>query len=219
MYLVKTPKFIRALFPNYIWRIPTSEKAIYLTFDDGPTPEVTPWVLTQLKEYDAHATFFCVGENINRHPELLDSLIHSGHSVGNHTYNHLNAWKTDMATYLKNVRRCARLVPTTLFRPPYGKLLPQQNTFLRRHYQIVMWDVLSGDFDENNSAETCLHNVIDNSEPGSIILFHDSKKAWPRLEKVLPEVLDRFTKAGYKFKALRSLLPYHVAHGRQSILL
>ena len=189
MYLVKTPTFIQKLFPNYLWRQTRQEKVLYLTFDDGPIPIITPWVLKQLEEYNAKGTFFCVGDNVKKHPKVFEAVKSAGHSVGNHTMNHLNGWTTDNLTYLHNTRHCARLVDSNLFRPPYGRLKPKQAEFLQRHYNIVMWDVLSGDFDENISGEDCFQNVLKNTSSGSIIVFHDSIKAFPRLEYVLPKVL------------------------------
>lgn len=206
MYLVKTPQIIQNLLPNYTWKIDTREKVLYLTFDDGPIPEVTPWVLEQLASYQASATFFCVGENIRRNPELLQQIIEAGHAVGNHTYNHLNAWKTENRPYFLNVRRCAQLVHSRLFRPPYGKLLPRQAGFLQRHYRIVMWDVLSGDFDPMVSEEQCLQNVLKNARKGSIVVFHDSRKAWKNLQYTLPQVLDYFSAKGYVFHNLDQAL-------------
>ena len=202
MYFVKTPKFIQNLFPNFTWKIPSNEKVLYLTFDDGPIPEVTPWVLSQLRQYDAKATFFCVGENVKNHPEVFEQVVQEGHSVGNHTFNHINGWGTDNIPYFHNVRHCAHLVNSTLFRPPYGRLMPRQAQFLQRHYRIVMWDVLSGDFDEQISAEQCYNNVVNNANKGSIIVFHDSLKAQDKLTAVLPKVLEYFTAQGYRFECL-----------------
>jgi peptidoglycan/xylan/chitin deacetylase (PgdA/CDA1 family) len=202
MYLVKTPRLVQTLMPGYTWRLPTAENVLYLTFDDGPIPEVTPWVLDSLRDYDARATFFCVGENVQRYPELFERVLADGHSVGNHTHNHLNGWHTDHAEYVRNVRRCARVVASPLFRPPYGRLLPRQRAFLERHFRIVMWDVLSGDFDPELSPERCLANVIENAVGGSITVFHDSRKAEARLRYALPRVLEHFAARGYRFEAL-----------------
>ena len=203
MYLIKTPHLIQNLFPNFTWKIPTTKKVLYLTFDDGPIPEVTPWVLEQLKQYDAHATFFCVGENIVKHREIFDQVVNAGHAVGSHTYNHLNGWTSDNIPYFHNVRHCANLVQTDLFRPPYGKLKPKQAQFLARHYRIVMWDVLSGDFDPKVSREQCLANVTKKAEAGSIIVFHDSLKTEGKLSYVLPKVLEHFSNLGYQFAKLK----------------
>jgi peptidoglycan-N-acetylglucosamine deacetylase len=202
MYLVKTPVFIQSLFPTFSWRVPTEEKVIYLTFDDGPIPEVTPWVLEQLEKYNAKATFFCVGANVEKHPETFKQVINAGHNVGNHTYSHMNGWESDNIEYFHNVRRCARLVNSPMFRPPYGRISPGQVQFLSRHYDIVMWDVLSGDFDKDISAEDCLLNVVNNVRPGSIVVFHDSIKAQENLYYTLPRTLEYFATQGYTFKAL-----------------
>ena len=184
---------------------------MYLTFDDGPVPGVTPWVLEQLQAYHAKATFFCVGDNIRKHPHVFQKVIASGHAVGNHTFNHLNGWTTENIPYFHNVRHCANQVHSVLFRPPYGRLKPKQAQFLQRHYRIVMWDVLSGDFDPKISAEQCLANVTDNAEPGSIIVFHDSLKAEDKLRTVLPQVLEHFSRQGYQFEKLneQEVLTHH----------
>ena len=202
MYLVKTPQFIQNLFPNFTWKIPSKEKVLYLTFDDGPIPEVTPWVLKQLEAYKAKATFFCVGDNIRKHRDVFQQVKNAGHSVGNHTYNHLNGWLTDNIPFFHNIRHCANEVNSVLFRPPYGRLKPKQAQFLQRHYRIVMWDVLSGDFDPKISAEQCLANVVNNAQAGSIIVFHDSLKAEEKLRVVLPRVLEHFAAQGYQFESL-----------------
>ncbi|MBI5915951.1 MAG: polysaccharide deacetylase family protein [Bacteroidetes bacterium] len=202
MYLVKTPQFIQKLFPNFTWRIPTGEKTLHLTFDDGPIPEVTPWVLDQLAAYRAKATFFCIGDNVHKYPDVLEMVKNAGHTVGNHTFHHLNGWLTDNVKYFLNVRRCAHALRSNLFRPPYGKLKPKQAEFLQRHYRIVMWDVLSGDFDPEISREQCLENVLQNAKDGSIVVFHDSLKAWEKLQFALPKVLANFHSQGYQFRRL-----------------
>jgi peptidoglycan-N-acetylglucosamine deacetylase len=202
MYLSKTPKFIQNLFPGFVWRVPTPDPVIYLTFDDGPIPQVTPWVLDLLSQYGAKGSFFCVGHNIDKHPQVFQRVVAEGHAVGNHTYNHVSGWASDNVPFFHNVRRCAKLVNSAFFRPPYGKLKPRQTQFIQRHYQIVMWDVLSGDFDESITKEQCYLNVIKNAGPGSIIVFHDSLKSEEKLRYALPKVLEFFSKKGYAFEAL-----------------
>lgn len=202
MYLAKTPRVIQKLFPNFTWKVPSEEKTIYLTFDDGPNPEVTPWVLEQLATYDAKATFFAIGENVEKHASVFQQIIDAGHTTGNHTYNHVSGWASDNIPFFHNTRRCARLVNSSLFRPPFGRLKPKQAQFIQRHYRIVMWDVMSGDFDQNTTKEKCLANVINNTETGSIVVFHDSLKAKDKLEYVLPKVLAHFSALGYSFEQL-----------------
>lgn len=207
MYLIKTPKLIRNLFPNYLWQMPTDEKVLYLTFDDGPVPEVTPWVLQTLEKYNAQATFFCVGDNAQKHFDILQRIKLQGHAVGNHTATHRNGWETDLLPYLMDVRRCAQVVETPLFRPPYGRITAKQSEVLQRYYKIVMWDVLSGDFDTEITKETCLENVLLYAQSGSIIVFHDSLKAAERMKYALPRVLEYYTERGFIFKNLSEAMP------------
>lgn len=202
MYLIKTPKFMQAMWPAYTWSIPTVEQVLYLTFDDGPIPEVTPWVLDTLRPFGAKATFFCVGDNVLRHPDVYAQVLAEGHAVGNHTFHHLNGWQTKPIPYLLNVRSCARAVESRLFRPPYGRLRPSQARFLHRHFQIIMWDVLSGDFDPSITSQRCLSNVLRHSRPGSIVVLHDSLKAERHLRFVLPALLRHFADAGYRFEKI-----------------
>ena len=206
MYLTKTPDFVQNMFPNLIWKMKNQgQKNLYLTFDDGPIPEITPWVLDQLDKYDAKATFFCVGENVKKHDDIYRRVKSNGHLVGNHTYNHLSGWNTSNMDYFRNVRYCDDLVDSKLFRPPYGRLKNKQAIYLTRKYKVVMWDVLSGDFDPKLTKEHCLQNVISKSTSGSIIVFHDSLKAKDKLQYVLPKVLSHFSKEGYTFKNLEVL--------------
>ena len=199
-YLVKTPKFVQRLFPKRTWVFPYNEDKVYLTFDDGPIPQVTPWVLDLLKEYDAKATFFCIGDNINKHPNVFKRLISEGHSIGNHTFHHLNGWKTKTETYLNNVLKNEELINSELlFRPPFGKLTSKQSKILQKKgYKIIMWDVLSADFDSQITKEKCLENVLNNIQPGSIVVFHDSLKSEEKLRYVLPKVLEFITTQKWK---------------------
>ncbi len=216
MYLTRTPRFLQNLFPNFTWHIPTEEKVIYLTFDDGPIPEVTPWVLDQLKQYHAKGTFFCVGDNVRKHPYVFEQIIREKHTVGNHTYSHLDGWQSENIDYFHNIRNCARLVKSELFRPPYGRLKPKQAQFLQRHYRIVMWDVLSGDFDQNISKEKCLENVLNGTQRGSVVVFHDSLKAQERLEYALPRVLKYLSEKGYRFDAIEQVALKRAAQTKSS---
>jgi peptidoglycan/xylan/chitin deacetylase (PgdA/CDA1 family) len=202
MYLVRTPVWLRPFFPGRTWNLPANERVLYLTFDDGPVPEVTPWVLDQLAAYRARATFFVVGANVQRHPELLARVRSEGHAVGNHTWQHLNGAHTDLRSYLEDVERTQRLTGTGLFRPPYGRMTNEQAAALRDRFDLVMWDVLSADFDPRANEKTCARNVIRHARPGSIVVFHDSIKAQERLRGSLPRVLEHFAARGYTFNAL-----------------
>jgi peptidoglycan-N-acetylglucosamine deacetylase len=201
---VKTNRFIKLIFPNYIWDIPNNEKKVFLTFDDGPTPEITEWTLNQLEQFQAKATFFCIGNNIEKHPEIFQKIIAAGHAIGNHTFNHLKGWKTSTTKYIENVKLYEdehfKLYTEncTLFRPPYGKIKTSQSKKLRKlGYKIIMWDVLSRDFDQSISQEQCLENVLNNIETGSIIVFHDSVKAEHNLKYVLPKTLKFLKEKGF----------------------
>ena len=217
MYLVKSPLLLKWFYSSLTWNKSRSEKIVYLTFDDGPIPNVTDFVLNTLKTFKIKATFFCIGDNIIKHPELFERLKSEGHAIGNHTFNHLNGWKTDNETYLHNVLKCQELTQTNLFRPPFGRikksqilslesnLLPKTDSRLQTiesRLQIIMWDVLSGDFDPNISPEKCYHNVIKNTKNGSIIVFHDSLKAFKRLQYALPKVIEQLINEGYQFGKL-----------------
>ncbi len=215
----KTPGFVKALFPKFVWNINTTKKELYLTFDDGPTPEITEWVLQTLKEYDAKATFFCIGKNIESNSNIFQTIIKDGHSVGNHTYQHSKGWKTKTKAYINEVEFTdsvinfqlqnskleilSTLKPLKLFRPPYGKFKSKQSTKLQKlGYKIIMWDVLSYDWDKSVSEETCLNNIISKAKEGSIIVFHDSVKASRNLKYALPKVLEVYGNKGYEFKAI-----------------
>ena len=201
-YPIKSPFWLRALYPQLIWHKSRQKKTIYLTFDDGPIPDVTPSILNILKQHGIKATFFCVGENIHKHPEVFQQLINDGHSVGNHTYNHLKGWKNSNKDYLDNVTQCQALTGTKLFRPPYGRGTRAQYTKLIKSHEIIMWDVMSGDFDPSISPEKCLNNVIKHTTNGSIIVFHDNIKAKPRVLYALPKAIQHWTEAGFTFGTL-----------------
>ncbi len=221
LYWIKTSPLIKKIFSNYIWDIPNTENKIYLTFDDGPTPKITEWVLQELEKYNAKATFFCIGNNIEKHPEVFEKVIAQGHSIGNHTFNHLNGWKTSTEDYLRNTFLCEEQIleskiytrdrrsnwrsnlQSKIFRPPYGKIKSSQSKKLRQlGYKIIMWDVLSADYDSTISAGKCLENVLQNVTSGSIIVFHDSIKAFPHLEYTLPKAMKYWAEKGFVFEKI-----------------
>jgi len=204
-YTAKTPGWLRKLFSGSIWEINGSQKSIYLSFDDGPHPVITPFVLDELKKYNALATFFCIGKNVVENPLIFNRIQEEGHAVGNHTYNHLNGWKTPQSEYLQNIAQAAEHIDSHLFRPPYGRITAKQHKALRQFnkpFKVVMWSVLSGDFDVNISPEQCCKNVLKNAESGSVIVFHDSEKAYERLRYALPVVLAYFSEKGYRFEKI-----------------
>lgn len=203
MYFVKPPRIVNLLTKNnLVWKVPTDEKRIFLTFDDGPIEELTPWVLDVLQEYKAKATFFCVGDNVQKNPDIFKRIVNEKHTVGNHTFNHLNGWKNKLDDYVENIEEFQKYLETDLFRPPYGKLKPKQIKKLKEDYSIIYWTVLSGDFDENLKPEKCLHRIKKKTKAGSIIVFHDNMKAYPRIKYALPKYLEHFSQLGYSFDAL-----------------
>ena len=206
---VKTPLVAKKMFPNYIWDISTTAKELFLTFDDGPTPEITNWTLDMLKHYNAKATFFCIGANIEKHPDIFHKIIADGHSIGNHTQHHVKGWKTKTKTYITEVLDTETHIEalygkrSNLFRPPYGQIKPKQGKeLIALNYKVIMWDVLSFDWQKEISEDDCLKNVISKSTKGSIIVFHDSIKASKNMMYALPKVLEYFSEEGYQFKAL-----------------
>jgi peptidoglycan/xylan/chitin deacetylase (PgdA/CDA1 family) len=207
---VKTNKWIKTFFNNLVWVIPNSDKKIYLTFDDGPIPEVTEWVLDILKLEGIKATFFCIGDNIKKHPEVYKRILSEDHQIGNHTFNHLNGWKIKTDIYIENFKMCENehskieTQNSKLFRPPYGKILPRQANAIRNlGYKIIMWDVLSFDFNSSTTPEKCLENVISNTEQGSIIVFHDSKKAEKNLKFALQKSIQILKNNGFVFDVIK----------------
>lgn len=215
---VKTPSIVKRLFPRYVWDIPTTDKVLYLTFDDGPTPEITEWTLDILNQFNAKATFFCLGNNIEKHPTIFQRILDEGHAVGNHTFQHARGWKTKSEEYLAEVSRTQEIIDSKIvnrksppdsyrnvnfFRPPYGQItLKQGYNLLKLGYKIIMWDVIAFDWKDSISSEKCHENVISKAKPGSIVVFHDSLKASKNMQYALPKVLDYFSKEGYEFKRI-----------------
>jgi peptidoglycan/xylan/chitin deacetylase (PgdA/CDA1 family) len=209
-FMIKVPKIIKLLFFNQVWNIPNSENTIYLTFDDGPTPEITERVLEILDKHHIKATFFCIGDNVRKHPEIVQKILSKQHSVGNHTYSHLKGWKTPTKTYISNSEACEiklnslfKIRNSKLFRPPFGKITPWQSFKLRKlGYKIIMWDVLSKDYDTSISAEKCYENVIKNVSSGSIIVFHDSNKAKINILNSLEKTIETLKSKGFNFEKI-----------------
>lgn len=203
-YFIKIPWIVKKFFSDYIWSIPSSNE-VYLTFDDGPHPVITPWVLDELKKYDAQATFFCIGNNVEKYAHAYRQILSEGHAVGNHTFDHLNGWKTEDEKYLENISKAAEFINSNLFRPPYGRIKSKQAKELFRimpNVKIIMWDVLSADFDVSISSEQCLTNIVENVSAGSIIVFHDSDKAFNNLRLTLPATLDILKRKGFRLKKI-----------------
>ncbi|MBS1737181.1 MAG: polysaccharide deacetylase family protein [Bacteroidetes bacterium] len=191
-YLVRPPWLVKKYLSEAIWEIDTPENELFLTFDDGPHPEVTPFVLEQLKIYDARATFFCVGSNVQKYFEVYKQIINEGHAVGNHTFNHLNAWKVGDKKYLDDISKARKIIDSELFRPPYGRISRFLiNALKGKNYNLttIMWSALSGDFDPSIKADECFLNVSHHAKKGAVIVFHDSAKSFPILKEVLPRVL------------------------------
>lgn len=208
--MIKVPKIIKHLFFNQVWNIPNTENTIYLTFDDGPTPEITEKVLEILDKNQIKATFFCIGDNVRKHPEIVQKIISKQHSVGNHTYSHLKGWNTTTKTYISNTEACRMklnsqftIQNSQIFRPPYGKISPWQSYKLRKlGYKIIMWDVVSKDYDASISAEMCYENVIKNVSSGSIIVFHDSLKAKENMFNSLEKTIETLKNKGFNFEKI-----------------
>lgn len=204
-------KLYSILFPKYVWKKKTTKQVVYLTFDDGPIPDVTEWVLDTLKHYNIKATFFCIGDNINKHPDIFERIIKENHQVGNHTFNHLNGWKTHQEKYRNNVLECETEIrkytqkePSCLFRPPYGKITKSQAKYLSEKLglKIIMWTMLTKDYDKKTTPEECLRRATCRIKPGSIIVFHDSIKARKNMMYALPKAIEILQKKGYSFAVL-----------------
>lgn len=202
MLISSIPNIFTRMFPSLIWKVDETQKIIYLSFDDGPIPETTEWILNTLQQFNAKATFFCVGDNVRKYPELFQKILDEGHLVGNHTYNHLNGWKTSVDEYIENVEKAAEFIKSELFRPPRGMIRIDQAQKLLKKYHIVMWNVLSVDYDNSISPQQCLKNVTSNAKAGSIIVFHDSVKAQKNMQYALPKTLEYYTEKGYHFAKL-----------------
>jgi peptidoglycan-N-acetylglucosamine deacetylase len=206
-YFTKTPFWLKMLYPTCLWNYTrvANEKKIYLSFDDGPHAAATPFVLDELKKYNAKASFFCIGKNVMEETAIYKRILMEGHRVGNHSHNHLNGWKTDNKIYLQNIEKARELIDSDLFRPPYGRATAFQIRNLKEklHYQVVMWDVLSGDFDTRVNGKEAAERVIRKSRSGSIIVFHDSAKAFPVLQVALPMVLAYFSGKGFSFETIK----------------
>ncbi len=190
------------MFPDLLWKLPNDNNAVYLTFDDGPVPEATPWVLNLLKKYDIKATFFCVGDNVRKHNHIYKQLIDDGHSVGNHTFNHIHAFKTNAVDYFKNIEKASSYINSDLFRPPRGFIRKKHGKLIKHKYRTVMWTVLSVDYDKNVTIQKCIDNVVSNVTSGSIIVFHDSIKAWKNMHQAVPVVIENLLQRGFNFEAI-----------------
>lgn len=202
MFIARPPKILRAIYKQAMWRKTTDKPTVYLTFDDGPIPEVTPWVLDQLDKYQIKATFFCVGDNARRHKSVFNDVIKRGHQVGNHTFNHIQSLIYRNSAYITNVRKATPYIKSNLFRPPHGQLRPGLLKILNRRYQVIMWDVLTGDYDATTKEEVILERVKKYTRDGSIIVFHDSLKAKKNLDYALPRSIEFLLEQGYNFGLL-----------------
>jgi peptidoglycan/xylan/chitin deacetylase (PgdA/CDA1 family) len=190
-YFIKSPFWLQWLYKECVWEIKNAKNSVFLSFDDGPHPEITPFVFDNLKEFGAKASFFCIGKNVEQYPEIYQRIIDEGHTVGNHTFQHKNGWKTPLNNYIEDIQRASTSISSRLFRPPYGKITRKQILFIKKelHLQPIMWTVLSGDFDKKCSAEQTYRNVVEKISPGSIVVFHDSLKCGEKLKYALPLVL------------------------------
>ena len=198
---IRVPKFIRRLFPDLVWKI-EDERGVYITFDDGPTPGITEWILATLKRYDAKATFFVLGKNVEQYPDLYRKILADGHSVGNHTYSHQKGVKMSLERYLEDIAFASNSVKSNLFRPPYARVTPSQLRAVTKHYKVVMWSIISRDYNRKITGEICLRGVLPHIKAGEIILFHDSEKSFANMSYALPKTLEHIAKLGLKCKAI-----------------
>jgi peptidoglycan/xylan/chitin deacetylase (PgdA/CDA1 family) len=201
MFKYRIPLFLQILGPSYTWKVDTNDKVLYFTFDDGPHPEVTRWVLNELNKFNAKATFFCVGENVSKFPEIYRDILSNGHSTGNHTFNHLKGWQTANDEYFSNTQKAAEFIQGNLFRPPYGRIKPSQAKELKKNYKLVMWSHLSCDYEKNLNLKNSL-NEMKKAGPGAIFVFHDSIKSYHNLKVLLPELLQFYSNLGYRFDVI-----------------
>jgi peptidoglycan/xylan/chitin deacetylase (PgdA/CDA1 family) len=203
MRSARPPFFYRWLSPKYlVCDLPGPDKVIYLTFDDGPIPEATPEILNILDQHGAKATFFMVGDNVRKNPEICQAVLAGGHAAGNHTFHHLSGWRTSPGAYLYDVERCSELLPSRLFRPPYGRFTPSQYLLLRKKYRFILWSVLTWDFDRHTSPEQCLQIAVENTSAGSVVVFHDSLKSIEKVRYALPRFLEHFSQRGFDFRTI-----------------
>jgi len=202
MFKYKIPYILQLFYPNYTWKVNTQQKVVYFTFDDGPHPEITTWVLSELAKYNAKATFFMVGANIEKYPEIVEKVKQSGNAIGNHTFNHLNGWKTKDENYFENINKCKEFIESNLFRPPYGRIKSKQAKHILKKFKVIMWDKLSRDYDANLKIDESLKAMKTLPAKGSIFVFHDSEKAFKNLKILLPELLNFYSLKGYQFEKL-----------------
>jgi peptidoglycan-N-acetylglucosamine deacetylase len=204
MYVTKIPAIVSFIYNKYIWRIPNNSNTIYLTFDDGPHPTITPWVLDMLLQYNIKASFFCIGKNAQQHDNIIQRIVHEGHAIGNHTFNHENGWQTNTLQYTQSIERTSQCLPQNkLFRPPYGKIKKAQGLALHKlGYKIIMWHIISADFDNTISNEQCYKNAINGLQAGSIIVFHDSEKAKQHMQYALPKFIEYALAKGFTFSTI-----------------